>query len=119
VGVSSAHIPGTDQDNTDETGIRPTASNGTTTVIRATATTSWVAYPTTAANDIYEFSLDNDPDNAGSRRIWVSTNNAGTDYTSLSPGDSISLSLKSSIKQIYIRSSASTATFSLWVNRVN
>jgi len=92
------------------------SDDGTTTVIRATANTTWTAYPVTVTTNILTAIVESDTDNSGGRRIWVSLDNLGTNYTSLSPGDSLQLTLKSR-QQIYIRTASSTATFSMWVNR--
>lgn len=90
--------------------------DGTTSVVRGTATTTWTAYPTSATTNILETTIENDVDNSGSRRIWVALDNVGTNYTSLAPGDSITIAPKSKT-QIYIRTASDTATFSMWINR--
>jgi hypothetical protein len=89
------------------------AVEGSTSIVRGTATTSWVAYPSTATTYLSRFSIDNDVDNPGSRRVWVSLNSSGTDYTSLAPGDSMEIQ-PNNTKQIYIRCNSNTAVFSLW-----
>ena len=86
---------------------------GTTTVVRATATTSWVAYPSSPSTYMSRFNIENDPDNAASRRIWVSLNNAGTDYTALAPGDSMEIQ-PNNTRQVYIRCATLTTVFSIW-----
>lgn len=94
----------------------PDSSSGTTTPIRATATTTWTAYPTIAGNSIQDFEIELDIDNSNTRRLWVSLSSGATDYTVLAPGSSFSFQPKN-ITQIFIRTASSTATFSLWVNR--
>jgi hypothetical protein len=91
-------------------------TDGTTTVIRGTATTTWTAYPTTATTNIQSVVVENDRDVSGGIRIWVALDNAGTNYTSLGPGDSLEITPKSK-QQIFLRTNSSTATFSMWVNR--
>lgn len=91
-------------------------TDGTTTVIRATATTTWTAYPVSATTNILSAIIECDIDNSGGRRLWVALDNVGTNYTALAPGDALELSPKAS-QQIFIRTNSSTATFSMWVNR--
>lgn len=89
------------------------ATVGSTAVTRATANTTWTAYPSTATTNISRFQVEVDVDNAAGRRIWVALDNAGTNYTSLAPGDMLEIQ-PNGIKQIYIRTATLTATFSMW-----
>lgn len=86
--------------------------DGSSTLVRATATTSWVAYPVGGTKNIYEFDITNDIDNPGGRRLWVAYDNSGTNYVSLAPGDSWEDSPRNRT-QIWVRCDSSTITFSL------
>lgn len=92
---------------------RPDLS-GSTTIVSATATTTFTLYPTTAGNIISEFTLVN---LSGNRDIWFSVD-GGTNYIEV-PSDGIwsEQRLRGSITQISLRSSAQTADFKLLLLR--
>jgi len=86
--------------------------DGSSTIVRATASTTWTAYPIGGTKNIYRFEITNDVDNPGGRRIWVAYSSGASNYVSLAPGDSWE-ELPRNKTQIWVRTASNTATFSL------
>lgn len=86
--------------------------DGSSSVVRATATTTWTAYPTVAPSNIYEFTITLDPDAASSRRLWVAYSSGSSNYVVLGPGDSWTWKPRQ-VTQLWVRTASSTADFQL------
>lgn len=86
--------------------------DGSSSIVRDTATTTWTAYPVGGTQNIYRFDITNEVDNPESRRLWVAYSSGSSNYVVLAPGDSWE-ELPRNITQIWVRTASNTATFSL------
>jgi len=85
---------------------------GSSAIVRATANTTWTAYPVGGTRNINSFTVTVDPDAAASRRLWVAYSSGASNYVILAPGDSWE-EFPKNVTQVWIRTASNTAGFQL------